>query len=251
MNLKHAALALLTGSLLLGSSTLAIAEDEHHPAVTPPQQATPVPPEAAPRLPVPGPEMGMQGMMPRPGQLPTGPQGMGPMAGQGGMPMAAMMNQCLSMMGMSNAGEFAEAFPGIGMMQRVEGRIAFLRTELKINETQQGAWTAFEQALRENAKALGETHGKVMKGQASANEPPKLAGRLAAQEEWFAARATGIGELRRALDGLYAVFSDTQKQNAEELLAPHVGMGTGGAPMMSMMSMSGMRMTGQRTGEMH
>lgn len=247
MNAKHVAVATLAASLLLGSS-LVRAEDEHHPESPPAQQATPsAPPSAGQRPPIPGPGMGMPGVaMPGQGQPPMGPmgqQGMGPMAqppmGQGPMPMAAMMDRCLDTMGMSNAGEFAEAFPGTGMMGRVEGRIAFLRAELKIDESQRAAWDEFAQALRDNAKTLGDTHATVTKRQAPANAPPTLAARLAAQEDWFAARVTGIRRLRQGLERLYAVLSDTQKKTADELLAPHLGMGGGGGPAMGMMSMGG------------
>lgn len=242
MNMKHAALALLAGSLLLGPSTLAIAEDEHHPGETPPQQAAP-PAPPAPRQQGPGPGMAMPGTMPKPGQSPMGQQGMGE-GGQAAMPMAAMMNQRLAAMSMSGMDDFAEAFPGSGMMQRVEGRIAFLRAELKIGEPQLAAWTEFAQALRDNAKTLGDAHAKAVKRQASANAPLTLAERLATQEDWFAARAAGIGALRRGIEGLYAVLSDTQKQAADDLLAPHLGMGSGGRPMMGMMSMGMMSMGG-------
>lgn len=245
MNSKTLAFMLCVGSLLLGSWTAAIADDEHHPGTTDPQQAAP--PTESPRQFGPTNGVTMPGGGPRAGQSAVGQQGMGPMAGQGQMQMMGMMQRRMSMMVMADPGEFAETFPGTGMMQRVEGRIAFLGAELKIDESQQVAWTAFAQALRDNAKALGDTHANVMKRQVS-NQAPPLADRLAAQEEWFTARAAGISEIRRALDGLYAVLSDAQKQNADELLSPHVGIGAGGTPMMGMMPMGGMRMTPQIPG---
>jgi hypothetical protein len=245
MNTKLIASMLCVGTLLLGSWSDAVADDEHHLGRTDPQQLAP--PAASPRQSGSTTDMGMPGMMPRSGHSPRAQERIGTMLGQGQMPMSAMMDQRHSMMGMSNLGEFAETFPGTGMMQRVEGRIAFLRAELEIDESQQAAWTAFAQALRDNAKALGDTHAKAMKRQIS-NEVPTLAKRLAAQEEWFAARTAGIGELRRALDGLYTVLSDEQKESADELLAPHVGMGAGGVPVMSM---GGMRMPMQSHGGIH
>lgn len=258
MNVKHAVSAVLAANLMLGSS-LVCAQDEHHPETPPAQQATPSAPSSAGQRPQsPGPGMGMPSMvMPGQGQRPMaqmGQQGMAPMAqpmGQGAMPMAAMMDQCLGAMGMSNAGEFAEAFPGTGMMGRVEGRIAFLRAELKIDDSQNTAWGEFAQALRDNAKTLGDTHARAMKRQESASAPVPLVERLAAQEDWFAARAAGIGALRRGLDGLYAVLSETQKQTADGLLAPHLGMGSGGRPMMGMMSMGGMPMPAPAGGDIH
>ena len=42
------------------------------------------------------------------------------------------------------------------MIDRIEGRIAFLRAELKIAEAQSQAWTAFADALRANARKWNE-----------------------------------------------------------------------------------------------
>jgi hypothetical protein len=46
--------------------------------------------------------------------------------------------------------------------RRVEGRIAFLRTELKITDARSSAWNAFADALRTNAKSLGEVRASMM-----------------------------------------------------------------------------------------
>jgi hypothetical protein len=243
MKAKRTAMILL-GSILLFGPCVAIADDEHHPDPAPPQQ-----PGAQQQSPISG--MGMPGMMPMPGQFPARQQGMGGMAEQGPIPMGAMMNERFSMMGMSAMGEFTKDFPGAVMMQRVEGRIAFLRTELKIDDSQQAAWAQFTQALRDNAKTLSETHAKAIKRQTSASGRLPLNERLAVQEEWFASRAAGINELRNALDDLYAVLSDAQKENAEELLAPHLGMGSGIAPIIGMMSVQGMGMPNRSTSGNH
>src|SRR5262245_63948753 len=73
---------------------------------------------------------------------PTPPPGQFGMGGQQGM--MGMMR----MMGMMG--------PGMATIDRVEGRIAFLRAELKITEAQAGAWDAFAAALRTNAQKLAE-----------------------------------------------------------------------------------------------
>ena len=59
------------------------------------------------------------------------------------------------------------AGPGMGGMatiDHIEGRIAFLRTELKITDAQASAWDAFAEALRTNAKKLGEVRSTMMTG---------------------------------------------------------------------------------------
>jgi hypothetical protein len=117
------------------------ADDPHHP----PQTATSAPAQATPAPAQPGgsggvPMMNMMNMM-------------GGTNMMGAMPMASMMGmmQMVRMMG-----------PGMASIDRVEGRIAFLRTELKITEAQTSAWNGFADALRANAKKLGEARGSMM-----------------------------------------------------------------------------------------
>src|SRR5712691_10376760 len=101
---------------------LAIAADaeqeQHHPAATPPAAAaTPAP--AMPGMPT--------------GSMPGAP---------GGMPMTGMMQM---MMGQN------------GMAGHVEGRIAFLKVELKITDAQQPLWKAVVDVMRANATSRGGT----------------------------------------------------------------------------------------------
>ena len=136
-----------------------------------------------------------------------------------------MMNM-MRMMGMMR--------PGIaGMIDRVEGRIAFLRTELKITEAQAGAWNAFAAALRTNAQKLGEVRAAMMPqpGAGQQQAAPTIAARLDLQERRLQARLEGTRAIKSAVTNLYATLSDDQKKTADELLAPHLGLGM--MPMMS------------------
>jgi hypothetical protein len=111
---------------------------------------------------------------------------------------------------------------GIATIDRVEGRIAFLKTELKITDAQDAAWRAFADALRSNAKSLGEVRASMMP-QGGAGQQ-SLVDRLALQEKWLAARLEGTRAMKSALTNLFGTFSDEQKKTADELLAPHMGM---------------------------
>jgi LTXXQ motif family protein len=134
----------------------------------------------------------------------------GAMAGMsGGMPMMGMMG------------------PGGGMMMRmmqghVEGRLAFLKTELKITDAQLPLWNAVAEAIRANAKSgmgmMEEMAGGMM-GQ-GANLPD----RFAAREKMMAARLDALRRLKSAVDPLYAALSDDQKKTADELLMSPMGM---------------------------
>ena len=54
--------------------------------------------------------------------------------------------------------------------------------------------------------------------------------RLDLQERWMLARLEGTRTIKSALSKLNEILSDDQKKSANELLAPHMGMG-----MMAMM----------------
>jgi hypothetical protein len=118
--------------------------DSHHPADS--AQSAPAPANPAPDVAQPG--MGAtQGCM-------------------GNMPMMGMMNN----MGMMQAmGMMGPGMGGMATIDRVEGRIAFLRAELKITDAQASAWNGFADALRANARKLAEVRASMMAGPGKAS----------------------------------------------------------------------------------
>ena len=168
---------------------------------------------------------------------PQGMKGGGMMAGN--MPMTNMM-QMMGMMGQSDAETGCADVSGMTMIDHVEGRIAFLRAELKITDAQTSTWNAFADALRANAKSLGEVRASMMSQQGAASQT--LVDRLSVQEKWLAVRLDGTRAIKSALINLIGSFSDEQKKAADELLAPHMGM-------MGMMGMMAM-MAAMRSGQM-
>ena len=190
--MKSLAIAAL---LLAAMATTSLAQSaaEHHPQ----QDAASAPTQPAP---------------------PASQSGMGMMGGAGMMNMMQMMG----MMGRSGAETGCAGMSGMATIDRVEGRIAFLRTELKITDAQTSVWNAFADALRANAKSLGEVRASMMSQQGAA--PQALVDRLTLQEEWLAARLEGARAIKSTLTNLVATFSDDQKTAADELLAPHMGM---------------------------
>lgn len=153
---------------------------------------------------------GGQGMM-------GGSQGM--MGGSQGMMGGAGMTNMMQMMGMMR--QSGNGMGGMATIDRIEGRIAFLRTELKITDAQTGAWNAFADALRTNARTLGDVRAS-MTPQAGASQT--LVDRLALQEKWLAARLDGTRAIKSALTALVSTFSDEQSKTADEILGPHMGM---------------------------
>lgn len=159
----------------------ALAEEAHHAEGTKP--ATP------PTAVAPG---GQPGMMP------------GGMMGPGMMPMMSMMAAMEQMMA----------------PEHVEGRIAFLRTELAITEAQLPLWNAFAEALRVNARGMasmmGDMQGGMMMAQNAA--PMTLPQRIERHERMLTTRLDSLRRVKAALEPLYAAFDDTQKQAADKLL---------------------------------
>ena len=132
----------------------------------------------------------------------------------GGMPMMNMMGPAID---------------------RIEGRIAFLRAELNITDAQASAWNTFADAMRTNAKKIREVRAATMpQPDAGQQQAPTMAELLDLQERWLAARLEGTRALKSAVANLYGTLSEDQKKTANELLAPQMGMG-----MMAMMSGQG------------
>jgi hypothetical protein len=114
------------------------------------------------------------------------------------------------------------------MMDRIDGRLAFLKTELKITEAQSQAWDEFAKVVRQT----GETHNQLMRSvmkeiQDGSFFQKPLPERLQYQQTMMEARVENIKSVRAALDKLYAQLDDTQKKSADEIVLPMMGMGMG------------------------
>ncbi|MHB0771960.1 Spy/CpxP family protein refolding chaperone [Bradyrhizobium sp. 5.13L] len=216
--MRHPMLAATLLLTFLGTSAFAQSPAEHqghHPDQSETQATKPSTPSETPRNT--GPSHGKMG-----GRM------MGMMGGN--MPMSDMMR----MMGMMRQSG-GDCMSGMETVDRVEGRIAFLRTELKVTDAQTPAWNAFADALRANAKALGELRGS-MAGSGSET----LLDRVTWQEKWLSARLEATRAMKSALTNLVGTLSDEQKKTADELLAPNMGM----MPMMQGGRMGAMPMQG-------
>lgn len=133
--------------------------------------------------------------------------------GNGGMGMGMMMGR---MMGMDME----------DMSKHIEGRLAFLKTELKITEAQTAAWAKLADTLRNTA----ETHGKMMQSHmqemhdGSFLKKP-LPDRLAFMETMMSARLEEIRSVKAAFEELYGTLADDQKKVADQIALPMMGMG--------------------------
>lgn len=108
------------------------------------------------------------------------------------------------------------------MLDRVEGRLAFIKAELKINEAQTPAWNALADAVRTAAKHHNDRMKALFTGDA---KPKTLPERLDAQERFLSVRVDDIRQIKGALSALYALLSEEQKNEADEIVLPMAGMG--------------------------
>ncbi|MCW5771558.1 MAG: Spy/CpxP family protein refolding chaperone [Rhodospirillaceae bacterium] len=112
--------------------------------------------------------------------------------------------------------------PGVEM-RYVEGRIAFLKAELKITDAQAKQWDAFAAALRENATKLAEAYKLPDRAALDKMGPGD---RIAWYEKALAARLDAVKRTRATLDPLYAALSDDQKKTFDRFV-PTGGMRAG------------------------
>jgi hypothetical protein len=123
---------------------------------------------------------------------------------EGSMPMVLMMGQ-----------------GGMSMMAKhIEGRLAFLKTELKITDAQLPLWNAFAQAMRDDASTMQAMPHPMMGMNKAATLPDKLVTR----ETMLEAQLEAVRKLKAAADPLYAALAADQKKTADDIMLSPMGM---------------------------
>ncbi|MBM3535451.1 MAG: hypothetical protein FJX60_20765 [Alphaproteobacteria bacterium] len=113
--------------------------------------------------------------------------------------------------------------------RHMDGRVAFLKAELKITPQQQPAFDAYARVLRQNAGEMDATMRKRRDARAADSEgkPPTAIEQMERRAE---AAKLAAAHTQRSLDAfapLYAQLSDEQKKSADDLMARR---GRGGPP---------------------
>ena len=103
--------------------------------------------------------------------------------------------------------------------QLVDGRIAFLKAELKITPEQEAQWQQVAAAMRDNAKALDQTVTTARQNRSAmdAVQRIELRGQLAK------VHADNDARLLAAFKPFYAGLSPEQQQAANQLVGSHHG----------------------------
>jgi vacuolar-type H+-ATPase subunit H len=103
--------------------------------------------------------------------------------------------------------------------QLVDGRIAFLKAELKITPAEETQWQQVATAMHQNATALDQVISNARQQSGSMDAVQ----RLALREQFEKVRADNDARLLAAIKPLYASLSPEQQQMANTLAGAHHG----------------------------
>lgn len=122
------------------------------------------------------------------------------------------------MMGHSQADMMAGCQMASGGAVHTEGRIAFLRAELGITDTQKAVWDTYAVQIKQNLQSMLDMQ-KMMAAMMDAKTPlERIDARIAVMDK----RTQALKGIKPALSALYAALSTEQKVKADQILT---GMG--------------------------
>jgi hypothetical protein len=159
-------------------------------------------------------------------------------AQQGPANPGAMMGMGPGMMSMMGAGTMGPGMMGMmgpGMMGgasgpamctamagHIEGRLAYLKAELKITEAQEPLWNTYAAAARDNTNSMLARCTTMMNRHSGSTV--SLPDRLDQNEQLMAAHLDAMRAMNKALKPLYTALSESQKQTADQFLSGPMGM---------------------------
>ena len=114
--------------------------------------------------------------------------------------------------------ERAFARPG----ERVEARLAYIKTALKIADAQQPQWDAYAQLVRKNAQDMDQRFQARRSGAPGreTRQRPNAIERLEKAQSFHAAAITRLNQLLAVEKPLYAALSPEQQKVADVVLNP-------------------------------
>jgi hypothetical protein len=109
--------------------------------------------------------------------------------------------------------------------ERVEARIAYVKTALKITDAQSKPWNALADVMRRQAKEH-DAEFAAMRDHKSGDAT--IIDRMEFRQKMMTQRASELGELLAVARPLYASFSPEQKEAADSLVRMHMEHGPWG-----------------------
>lgn len=134
----------------------------------------------------------------------------------GGGDMGQMMRMMQGMMAMRQGGMAPGAMRAF---DRIEGQLAYFRTELRVTDTQSPQWNAFADAVRVQSQTLRQAYTRAMQ---AAGQPTPAPAQLQLRVALLRAQLDATQAVAAAAAPFYAALSDEQKRTADELMAEHL-----------------------------
>jgi len=104
--------------------------------------------------------------------------------------------------------------------ERVEARLAYIKTALKITPAQQAQWDAYASAVRKDAQRMDERMQNWRQQRAEHGARPNAIQRLERLQAFHTEQANRVGELLTVEKPLYAALSPEQQAVADRVLMP-------------------------------
>ena len=106
--------------------------------------------------------------------------------------------------------------------ERVEARLAYIKTALKITDAQQSQWNAYAEVLRKQAREMDQRiqSWQSRRRRKSKEHEPTAIDRLQRAQEFLAAASAKLSELLAVEKPLYAALTRDQQLVADEVLPP-------------------------------
>lgn len=132
-----------------------------------------------------------------------------------------MMGGGCPMMGMMGRGKMGRGMMrGHGRMAAVmEGRLAYLKAELDITDTQKLAWDGYAEAVKDRVEVMKGMRQTMMAAMHSGSAVERMDARIAGMEVMVDA----MKAVKPATEKLYAAMTDAQKKKADELIGMDCG----------------------------
>ena len=106
--------------------------------------------------------------------------------------------------------------------ERIEARLAYIKTALKITDAQQPQWDAYANFTRKNVQEMEQRFQTMHAGgpEHSRHQRPNAIERLERQQSFHAEAVTHIAKLMEAEKPLYEALSPEQQKVADVVLNP-------------------------------
>ncbi|HUK58950.1 MAG TPA: Spy/CpxP family protein refolding chaperone [Stellaceae bacterium] len=134
------------------------------------------------------------------------------------LPAAAQQSPPPSAAAPAAPGQEQQRPPRAPRPNHIEGRLAYLKTELHITPAQEAQWSKVADAMRQNSVERRQAFDQMRQARTA---PPNALQRLETVSRLSAMRSQQTDRLLAAFRPLYDTLSDQQKQAANDIFGPH------------------------------